>query len=272
MWKSLIRSLSSDVAPRNAASGTVGPPPRSVTPIPVTTGKIDHTETATVAPPPRIASARVEQKLQLPARMVLAVDPTASRGPTWETAKRLTDQLLVNLPEGLEVALAVHGGGKVRLFTEFTRHAEALRDAAASIRCESGGECLLEILKMVLAKKHVSTVIYIGDNFEEDEREARALANKLRRNEVRLIVLHEAHKWTTAKDRHVFADMAARSGGTLLPFHNDSFAQLSEMLQAIAVLAVGGVEAVEAQQAVMPAAPLLLERLAESKQLLLPER
>jgi hypothetical protein len=35
------------------------------------------------------------------------------------------------------------------------------------------------------------------------------------------------------------------------------------------VLAVGGMELVEARQESMPAAPLLLERLAESKQLLI---
>ena len=55
----------------------------------------------------------------------------------------------------------------------------------------------------------------------------------------------------------------------MLPFDADAIDELAELLQAIAVLAVGGTELVEEKQATMPAAPVLLERLAESKQLLL---
>ena len=58
----------------------------------------------------------------------------------------------------------------------------------------------------------------------------------------------------------------------MLPFDADAIDELAELLQAIAVLAVGGTELVEEKQDTMPAAPVLLERLAESKQLLLGQR
>ena len=44
------------------------------------------------------------------ARLVFAVDATASRSAAWEAAKELTDALFQALPGTLDVALAVHGG------------------------------------------------------------------------------------------------------------------------------------------------------------------
>ena len=62
------------------------------------------------------------------ARLVFAVDATASRSAAWEAAKQLTDILFEAIPGKLDVALAVHGGGRVHTFTAFTDDAGRLRD------------------------------------------------------------------------------------------------------------------------------------------------
>src|SRR6516225_11905642 len=54
------------------------------------------------------------------ARLVFAVDATASRSAAWEAAKQLTDILFEAIPGKLDVALVVHGGGRVHTFTAFT--------------------------------------------------------------------------------------------------------------------------------------------------------
>ena len=66
-------------------------------------------------------------------RLVFAVDATGSREHAWRAARKLTDAVLKALPGELDVALAVHGGGRVHTFTRFTSKPGRLRDMAAGI-------------------------------------------------------------------------------------------------------------------------------------------
>src|SRR6516165_2521086 len=89
-----------------------------------------------VSPGPHVPPALREER----ARLVFAVDATASRSAAWEAAKQLTDILFEAIPGKLNVALAVHGGGRVHTFTAFTDDAGRLRDMAMGIRCRSRHE------------------------------------------------------------------------------------------------------------------------------------
>jgi hypothetical protein len=220
-------------------------------------------------PPPRPAKPAPPPKPAPRSKVVFAFDGTASRQPAWETAVPLTDSLLGALPDQLDVALAVFGGNKVHTFTSFTSQAGKLRDRAARVRCMAGATCMLEILDRVLKIRDVSTVVYIGDTFEESERHGRKYADALKAHGTRLIILHDYWPGTFSNERGIFAEMAARSGGTVLPFEAASLPKLKELLSAIAVLAVGDVAALAVQQETMPGARLLLEGLADSKQLLI---
>ena len=123
------------------------------------------------------------------------------------------------------------------------------------------------ILAAVL-KLDVRVVVYVGDVFEELHAKARRLAKALARKNTRVIVLHDGGSPEDA-DGQVFQKIASITGGAVLPFDASALDDLGELLQAIAVLAVGGTELVEEKQETMPAAPRLLERLAESQQLLI---
>ena len=219
-----------------------------------------------VPPPPRPAKP-VPPKPAPRSKLVFAFDGTASRQYAWDTAVPLTDSLLSALPDQLDVALAVHGGGRLHTFTPFTSNAGKLRDRAARVRCMAGGTCMLEILGRVLKIKDVSTVVYIGDTFEESERHGRKYADALKVHGTRLIILHDYWPGAFSNEEGIFAEMAARSGGTILPFESSSLPKLKELLSAIAVLAVGDVAALAQQET--PGARLLLEGLADSKQLLI---
>jgi len=65
---------------------------------------------------------------QARARLVFAVDGTASRSAAWDTARKVTDTLFQALPGQLDVALAVHGGSRVHTFTDFVSDPNVLRD------------------------------------------------------------------------------------------------------------------------------------------------
>jgi hypothetical protein len=222
-----------------------------------------------VAAPPPVAKPAPPPKPAPRPMAVLALDLTASREAAQQTAIPLTDAILAALPGQLDVALAAHGGERVHTFTAFTSNANKLRDAAASIRCLAGETRMLPILARVLRIKDVSTVVYIGDVFEESERQGRKYADALKAHGTRLIILHDCWPGTFSNEKGIFAEMAARSGGTILPFEASSLPKLKELLSAIAVLAVGDVTALAAKEETMPGARLLLEGLADSRQLLI---
>ena len=191
-------------------------------------------------------------------RLVFAFDATASRSDAWDAAKGLTDTLLGTLPGQLDVALAVHGGEKLHTFTGFTANAGKLRDKAAGVQCRAGFTKLLDILRRVDSLGNVDVVLYIGDAFEESEAKAAKLADRLGQGGTRVVILQDGDDDDA---RGVFAGIAERTGGALLPFNISSLKRVRELTEAVAVLAVGGTELLETKQATMPAATLLLEHL-----------
>jgi hypothetical protein len=198
-------------------------------------------------------------------RLVLAVDATYSRETEWDVSQRVMGSLFTVLPGSLDVALAVHGGNRILKFTDFTSNADELREMAAGVKCEAGRTRLLDILARVALLDGVAVVVYIGDCYEESELQARDMADTLGRRGTRVIVLHDG------PPLGVFRAIAERSGGALLPFDISAMGRLRELLEACAVLAVGGAELLEAKKATMPAATLLLEHL-DPKRLLIEGR
>ena len=161
-----------------------------------------------VSPAPHIPPALREER----ARLVFAVDATASRSAAWEAAKQLTDILFEAIPGKLDVALAVHGGGRVHTFTAFTADAGRLRDMAMGIRCRSGDTRLIDILARAVREKP-KVVVYIGDCFEESQREAVSVAEQLKAQGTRVIFLRDGNDRTAAR---VFPKLAALTGGAVL--------------------------------------------------------
>ena len=196
-------------------------------------------------------------------RLVFAVDATASRAAAWEAAQKLQDRFFAAVPGELDVALAVHGGNKVHTFTPFVADATDLRRRAAKVRCRAGYTRLLDILSRTLNER-AGIVVYIGDVFEESPRKALHLANRLKLAGTRVIILREASA-LDLDDGEVFRSIAEITGGAVLPFDHSSLERLGELLEAVALLAVGGVELVEEKRPVMPAAELLLEHLGKNR-------
>jgi hypothetical protein len=194
-------------------------------------------------------------------RLIFGFDATASREPAWATARSVTDALVKALPGELDVALAVHGGSRLHTFTEFTANAGTLRDHAAGVRCRAGFTQLLPILSRALSNPGVRVVTYIGDVFEESPRRGQKLADAMGQQGIRLIVLHDVADWNARRDAEVFLDLARRTGGCVLPFDANAPARLRELLAAVAVYAVGGMELLEERSDELPGALMLLQHL-----------
>lgn len=195
-------------------------------------------------------------------RLLLAVDATASRSTAWNAAKQTTDVLLTAVPGGLDVALAVHGGGTVHTFTPFVSDAAVIRDRAAGVTCSAGETRLVTILEEARTHSRLKVVVYIGDAFEEDEGALMQIADALRLLGTKVIVLHDAAGGADSRSGQVFAELADRTRGAVLPFDPSSLDRLRELLEAVAVLAVGGVKLLEARAKQLPGARLLLANLS----------
>lgn len=194
-------------------------------------------------------------------RLIFGVDATASREPAWATARQVTDALFTALPGELDIALAVHGGSFLHTFTDFTANPATLRDRAAAITCRSGRTQLLPILSRALSNPGVRVVLYIGDVFEESPARARRLADALGAQGTKLIVLHDTTDWDARRDAELFADLARRTGGCVLPFDATAVQRLRDLLAAVATYAVGGTDLLEQKRGDLPAAALLLQHL-----------
>jgi len=194
-------------------------------------------------------------------RLVFAVDATASREPAWTAARQVTDALVKALPGELDVALAVHGGGRVHTFTGFTSNAATLRDRAAGVVCQAGMTRLLPILSASLKPPNLRVVIYIGDVFEESISQGRLLADAMGVRGTKLFVLHDTADPSSRRDAETFWDLAKRTGGCVLPFDASAPGRLRDLLSAIAVYAAGGEKLLRERRHSMPAAVALLEHL-----------
>jgi hypothetical protein len=194
-------------------------------------------------------------------RLVFAVDATASREPAWAAARQVTDALVKALPGELDVALAVHGGGRVHTFTAFTSDAATLRDRAAGVFCVAGLTRLLPILATSLKQPSVRVIIYVGDVFEESLPHGRQLADSLGARGSKLIVLHDTSDPAARRDAEVFWDLAKRTGGCVLPFDSSAPGKLRDILSAVAVYAVGGEKLLRERRHALPGAVALLEHL-----------
>jgi hypothetical protein len=196
-------------------------------------------------------------------RLVFAVDATASREPAWAVARRVTDALVKALPGELDVALAVHGGGRVHTFTPFTSNASTLRDRAAGITCVSGLTRLLPILSASLKAPGVRVVVYVGDVFEESLAQGRQIADSMAAQGIKLIVLHDTADPAARRDAEMFWDLARRTGGCVLPFDATASDRLRDLLSAVAVYAVGGEKLLRERREALPGAVALLEHLGK---------
>ena len=194
-------------------------------------------------------------------RLVFAMDATASRQGAWDEAKKATDTLFTALPGELDIALAVHSGSTVKVFTDFSNDVATFRDHAASVSCVAGMTRLVDIMGKTRSHSDVRVFLYIGDCFEESERDAYAAADAFRARGIRAIMMHDSKGGGGPNDRQVFEEIARRTGGVCIDFHGGDRQGLKDIFEAVAVLAAGGIKALEQRKGQLPGAAKLLPYL-----------
>lgn len=182
-------------------------------------------------------------------RIVLALDATMSRQPTWDLACQLQAEMFdaVGKAAGLAVQLVYFRGfGECRA-SRFVGDTTALKDLMVRIDCRGGHTQIGKVLSHVLReneREKVSAVVYIGDAMEED---VDALAQKAGELGLRGVPLFMFQEGRDPSAETAFREMARLSKGAWFRFDRNSASTLANLLSSVAVYATGGLKALQAR-------------------------
>ena len=209
----------------------------------------------------RLAKTVAATKGPASGRLILALDATMSRQPTWDLACRLQGEMFdaAGKAGSLAVQLAYFRGFAECRSSAFVRDTATLKDLMTRIDCRAGNTQIGKILSHALketARQKVDALVYIGDAFEEEINPLAEQAGKLGLHGVPVFVFQEGKD---ARAEAAFREIARLSKGAWFRFDRAAAATLAKLLSSVAVFAAGGVRALEARN--LPEDRLLIEHM-----------
>jgi hypothetical protein len=213
---------------------------------------------------PTISKPHLEelfQQLDPPpkARLVFAVDATASRQPTWDMAYALQADMFRAAADGLDLQIVFYRGEKECTASRWMSDSRALTTAMSSVMCAAGPTQFGRVLAHAATedrRKKIAAVILVSDACEEDPTELYAAARQL--VSVPVFLFQEgADEWVAT----VYRTIATITGGASCRFDAGAEAQLRELLRAVTAFATGGRKALAAENTA--AAKLLITQLKQ---------
>lgn len=181
------------------------------------------------------------------ARLVLALDATMSRQPTWDLACTLQGQMFdaVGRAGALSVQLVYFRGlGECRA-SRFVEDTGSLKNLMTSIDCRGGHTQIGRVLSNTLKESErakVKALVYIGDAMEEPVDDLAEKAGRLGLIGTPIFIFQEGREPVAEK---AFKEMARLSRGAWFRFDRDAAARLASLLSSVAVYATGGLTALE---------------------------
>ncbi len=200
------------------------------------------------------------------ARLIFALDATASRQPTWDMATQLQAEMfqVAQSLGGLQVQLCYFRGIGDFFHSAWHSSGDELLQKMLGIQCQAGATQLGRLLSHAMRENErtkIKGVVFVGDAMEEMPDTLNQLAGKLGLLNVPLFMFQE-HGDPVA--RRAFTDLSRLSGGAYSQFDASSAAQLRELLQAVAVYAAGGLKALQDYSKSSGEAVKLLEQQIKS--------
>lgn len=181
------------------------------------------------------------------ARLIFALDATASRQATWDRASQLQGDMFVSAQGagGLQLQLCYFRGLGEFFRSSWHSEPEQLLSQMSGLSCQAGITQIERLLRHAIDESHrhrLRGVIFIGDAMEESIDVLCQLAGKLGLLGVPLFVFQERQD---PQARQAFEEMARLSGGAYCQFDGASASQLRDLLKAVALYATGGMAALE---------------------------
>jgi len=200
-------------------------------------------------------------------RLLFAMDATASRQPTWDTAATIQGQMFHETASlgGLDIQLAFYRGFGEFMVSPWTDNEKELLRLMTSVFCLAGQTQIGKVLQHAAneAKRgHLNALIFVGDMVEEDVDYLGKTAGELGLLGVPAFIFHEGHDPVA---KFAFQQIATLTGGACLQFDAGSAETLRELLAAVAVYAAGGRTALEDKAKMGGAALQLTHQMSHAK-------
>ena len=176
------------------------------------------------------------------ARLIFAMDATASRQPSWDQACQVQGQMFLETAAlgGLEVQLVYYRGFAECRASRWVSNPSDLVRLMSGVFCLAGQTKVGRVLQHAVnetGRKRVAAMVFVGDCFEEPIDAVGQTAGQLGMLGVPVFLFQEGHN--PAAER-AFSQIAKLSGGAHCRFDSDSPQQLRELLGAVAAYAAGG--------------------------------
>jgi hypothetical protein len=182
-------------------------------------------------------------------RLIFALDATASRQPTWDTACVLQAEMFheVTTAGGLDMQLVYYRGLDECRASRWISNPEQLAKTMAQIACNAGHTQIGKILTHAQKETkllQVNALVFVGDAMEENPDTLAHAAGELGRLRVPAFMFQEG---TTREVERVYREIAQLTHGAYCRFDPGAPRQLAELLRAVAVYAAGGMAALAAR-------------------------
>ena len=200
----------------------------------------------------RVARAPAVNRNSQQGRLIFAMDATASRKHTWDSARRLQSDMFTQASQlntgegnGLDIRLIFFRGYGECKSSAWINNPDTLHRLMKSVHCLAGSTQIERVLLHAIAEaqqQDVQALVYVGDCIEENIDRLGRLAGELSLLKVQLFIFQEGND----PDAHRgFAQLARISGGVHCRFAPHSAEQLGTLLNAAALFATGGKQAVQ---------------------------
>lgn len=178
---------------------------------------------------------------------MFAIDATASRQPTWDSACHHQQAMFLATAKltTLAVQLCYYRGFHQFKASRWLTDSQALAQLMGRVRCEGGHTQIARLLRHAISehgKMPVRAVVFIGDAVEESPDTLCELAGQCGMLKLPLFIFQEGRQNSVER---TFRSMAKLSGGAYARFDASSARALAELLGAVAAFAAGGQKALE---------------------------
>jgi hypothetical protein len=196
-------------------------------------------------------------------RLLFAIDATASRQPTWDSACQQQQAMFREAARiaSLRVQLCYYRGFNEFFASDWLDSTEQLGRLMGRVYCQGGHTQIARLLRHAQAehsRDSVRAMVFIGDAVEENPDTLCNLAGQCGLRSLPLFMFQEGQD--PAVER-CFRQMSRVSRGAYAHFDQDSAGTLASLLGAVASFAAGGRRALENQGG--ESAKLLLEQLRD---------
>ena len=192
-------------------------------------------------------SRNIQAFVEKQPRLIFAIDATASRQPTWDSAIHMQREMFLSTRDiaALSIQLCYYRGLAEFHASRWIGDPERLASEMAQVYCEGGHTQIARTLKHAIKEhrsKPVRAVVFVGDAMEESPGALTDLAAQCGLLKLPLFLFQEGRD---AQVEDCFKRMAKVSGGAWARFDSASAQSLAQLLGAVARYAAGGRKALE---------------------------